>query len=132
MRRTVSLTCALVCIVLTAPSRLWAACTTPPSGIVSWWAGEGNGSDLMGNNPGTGGSDVTFSGGQVGQAFNCGGTGAVVVAASAVLNLGSNSGFSIECWIKPNDLSTRRPLLEWRDGSNNGVLFFGIGFLVRR
>jgi hypothetical protein len=124
MKRYMLRTFAVLCAVLVIPSQIWAACVNPPAGLVSWWPAEGNGNDIAGSNPATVGSGVSFRTGEVAQAFNFAGTGAVVVAASGSLDVGvTTNGFSIECWIKPNDLSTRRPLLEWRNGSNNGVLF---------
>jgi hypothetical protein len=121
MKRYIIAILALACAVSIMPRRLSAACVNPPQGLVSWWPGEGNANDIVESNSGT--ASVGFSPGEVGQAFNFAGTGAVVVAASGSLDVGTGSGFSIECWIRPNDLSTRRPLLEWRNGSNNGVLF---------
>jgi hypothetical protein len=121
MKRYIIAILALACVVSLIPNRLLAACVNPPQGLVSWWPGEGNGNDIVGSNSGT--ANVGFSPGEVGQAFNFAGTGAVVVAASGSLDVGAGSGLSIECWIRPNDLSTRRPLLEWRNGPNNGVLF---------
>src|SRR5580765_6761433 len=121
MKRYIIAILALASVVLLLPVRLMASCINPPSGLVSWWPGEGNGNDIVGSNSGT--ASVGFSPGEVGQAFNFAGTGAVVVAASASLDVGAGNGFTIECWIRPSDLSTRRPLLEWRNGSNNGVLF---------
>src|ERR1051325_7362945 len=44
-------------------------CTPPPSGIVSWWPGEGNANDIQGNNNGTLQNAATFASGEVGQAF---------------------------------------------------------------
>jgi hypothetical protein len=124
MKRNILSVFAVVCAVLVIPSQIRAACVNPPAGLVSWWPAEGNGNDIAGSNPATVGSGVSFRTGEVAQAFNFAGTGAVVVAASGSLDVGvTSNGFSIECWIRPNDLSTRRPLLEWRNGSNNGVLF---------
>src|SRR5262245_35501830 len=121
MKRYIIAILVLACAVSTISSRLSAACVNPPQGLVSWWPGEGNGNDIVGSNPGT--ANVGFSPGEVGLAFNFAGTGAVVVAASGSLDVGTGNGFSIECWIRPGDLSTRRPLVEWRNGPNNGVLF---------
>src|SRR5436190_17994618 len=109
MKKNIAAILALACVVLAMPSGVSAACVNPPSGLVSWWPGEGNGNDIVGSNSAT--ANVSFSPGEVGQAFNFSGTGAVVAAASGSLDVGAGSGFSIECWIRPNDLSTRRPLL---------------------
>ena len=52
-------------------------CLAPPSGMVSWWPGEGNGFDIQGTNNGTL-VNVTFVPGKVGQAFYLNGTNAYV------------------------------------------------------
>jgi hypothetical protein len=40
------------------------------------------------------------------------------------LDVGSSNGLTIECWIKPADLSVRRPLVEWNNSSTFGVHFY--------
>jgi hypothetical protein len=58
----------------------------------------------------------------VGQAFNFDGSNAnLVIPASASQNVGTNSGFTIEGWIKPSDVSSMHMLFEWSDGTNYGV-----------
>jgi hypothetical protein len=97
-----------------------AVCTNVPVGLVSWWAGEGNGSDVAGNNSAIVSNGVSYSAGEVGQAFNFNGSsGSMFVPASSSLNVGTGSGFTIECWIKPSDVSVRHPLFEWNDGTGN-------------
>jgi hypothetical protein len=44
-------------------------CTPAPSGLVSWWPGEGNGNDVVGNNNGTPVGGISYVSGEVGQAF---------------------------------------------------------------
>ncbi len=113
---------AVVCAVLVIPSQIRADCTNAPGGMVSWWAGEGNGNDGVGNNPATVSSGVSYGAGEVGQAFNFDGSNAnLVIPASASLNVGTNSGFTIEGWIKPSDVSGMHMLFEWSDGANFGV-----------
>jgi hypothetical protein len=102
-----------------------AGCVSVPGGIVSWWPAEGNGADIAGGNPGTVNSGVSYSAGEVGQAFNFNGTsGTIVVPASGSMNVGLSNGFSVECWIKPAELSVRHPIVEWGDASNIGVHFY--------
>ncbi len=89
---------ALVCALV--PFRGWSAsCDPAPSGLVSWWAGEGNGNDSFGTNNGTLQSGVTFTNGEVGQAFYFNGTNQWVdVANSPALNPAGS--FTIESWVK--------------------------------
>ena len=53
-------------------------CAPPPSGLVSWWPGEGNANDIMGNNNGFLQGGMSFTAGEVGQAFNFDGTSGYV------------------------------------------------------
>src|SRR5258706_11407593 len=82
-------------------------CTPAPSGLVSWWQGEGNAKDLEGGNDGTvfanatnntGGGNVTYVPGEVGQAFSFDGNrDAVTVGNSVSLQL---QNFTIDAWVK--------------------------------
>jgi hypothetical protein len=46
-----------------------ASCAPPPSGLVSWWRGEGDGLDAVGTNSGTLQNGATFGVGRVAQSF---------------------------------------------------------------
>ena len=96
----------------------WAqGCAQVPDGLVSWWPGEGDSSDLVGGNPGTLAGATTFASGEVGQAFKFGGfQDAVTVGNPANLQLQS---FTIEAWIAraATIKATLDPL------APNGVLF---------
>jgi hypothetical protein len=91
-------------------------CAALPAGIVSWWSGEGDASDSINGNSGTLQGGVSFTPGEVHQAFSFNGTSAYVsVPASSTLNVGVNGGLTIECWIKPADLTSQHALLEWNN-----------------
>ena len=63
-----------------------AVAVTPPSGLVAWWPGNGNALDIVDGNNGTLTGGVTYTNGEVGQAFDLDGTSGYVVApASASL-----------------------------------------------
>src|SRR6185369_3149181 len=50
--------------------------------------------------------------------FSFNGTNAYVsFPARSNLDVGVGNGFSIECWIKPSDLTTGHLLAEWNDGA---------------
>src|SRR5262249_32600908 len=109
------------------------ACATPPSGLVSWWPGNGDATDIGGPNNGTF-SGQLFDGGDVGQAFSFNaGTNNMRIPASPSIDLGKDSGFTIEAWIKTSDTSTGRPVVEWAPNGNYGVHLwvhaFGAGVL---
>jgi hypothetical protein len=96
-------------------------CSPQPGGLVSWWPGEWNLSDVMNNNSATQGGP--YAGGEVGQGFNVTGSSSyVMVPASGSLNVGAGNGFTIEGWEKVVDSSTSgHPLFEWATPSNYGV-----------
>jgi len=58
-------------------------CLPPPSGIVGWWPGEGNASDVISNRNGTLINGAGFTAGKVGQAFNLDGSNDAVTNAVA-------------------------------------------------
>jgi hypothetical protein len=75
-----------------------AACVTPPPGLISWWPGDGDASDVQGAYPGIVNGVVTFVPGQVGQAFNFGGAG--YVTATGLTTLPATGSATIDGWIK--------------------------------
>jgi hypothetical protein len=90
-------------------------CDPPPTGMVSWWPGEGNANDVVGGNNGAA-QNITYTGGEVGSAFYLNGSNAYVkMPAGASLNVGAGSGFTFEAWINPADLN-RHAVAEWNDG----------------
>ncbi|MFX1482658.1 MAG: LamG domain-containing protein [Promethearchaeota archaeon] len=72
----------------------------PPEGIVSWWTGDGNDYDYIGDNHGTIVADTTFTSGLVDEAFSFDGDGdSVWMAGDRIDNL---QELSMECWVKHN------------------------------
>src|SRR5213593_2043987 len=72
-------------------------CVQPPSGLVSWWPGDGNANDIIGGNNGTLQNGATFAAGMVGQAFSFDGTSSVTLSnPPAVSNFGS---WTYDLWI---------------------------------
>jgi hypothetical protein len=74
-------------------------CAPPPSGLVSWWPGDGNANDIQGGNNGNLGG-VTFVPGEVGQAFHFDGGSWVTTANEANLSFERTNAFSIDAWIR--------------------------------
>ncbi len=142
MRRTM-ISGLLVLVVLTlAVSSYGQVCTPPPSGMVSWWPGDGNANDIVGTNNGTLLGGTSFSAAKVGLGFTFSSdSDGVTVADNPNLNVNS-PGFTADFWMKgiknqPDpSLST---ILEkshgWVDGTGwafqvftaNGLLTFNIG-----
>jgi hypothetical protein len=82
--------------------RAWSAdCVTPPAGLVAWWPGEGNADDIAGTNNGTLEGGVTFTNGEVGQAFSFDGvSGFITNAMPGLTNI--RSFYTMEFWAWPN------------------------------
>jgi hypothetical protein len=83
-------------------------CDPTPSGIVAWWQAEGNALDSAGTNNGTLVGGVTYTNGEVGQAFNFNGSDNLVVADAPALN--PTNAMTIECWAYPR---TRLSPVTW-------------------
>lgn len=75
------------------------SCSTPPSGMVGWWRGEGDAMDSVGGNNGTLNNGVGFAAGEVGTAFSFNGINQFVqVSNSPALNL--TNALTLEAWVK--------------------------------
>ena len=73
-------------------------CTTPPTGMVSWWPAENNANDIAGPNNGTPENGVTFVPGKVGKAFSLNGTNQdILIGNPASLQL---QNFTLDAWVK--------------------------------
>jgi subtilisin-like proprotein convertase family protein len=93
-------------------------------GIAGWWRGENNLVDnIYGNNGAP--QNITYSAGEVGQAFNFNGSSSSIqVPASSPLNVGLNDGFTLDTWINPATVSPFiMNLIEWNNNSGSS----GIG-----
>ncbi|PYM14529.1 MAG: hypothetical protein DME18_06465 [Verrucomicrobia bacterium] len=84
------------------------SCVAPPSGLISWWTGDGDANDLTGANHGTPLGGVAFTPGIVGQAFSFDGASSYVrVPDSDSLRVGS---VTIEGWFNFSDAGGLRSL----------------------
>ncbi len=97
-------------------------CTPPPAGLVNWWPAEGNVNDIVGGNNGIPVGNLGYTNGEVGQAFVFdNSTSYIPFPAASNLDLGaSGSGFTIECWVKPNafNVAVSGPIVEWDSPSS--------------
>ena len=74
------------------------SCVEPPSQLVSWWPGDGDADDIVGDNQGTLHNGVTFAVGVVGQAFSFDGVDDFVsVPHEASQNI--REALTIDAWI---------------------------------
>ncbi len=83
----------------------------PDPTLVSWWPAEGNATDIVNTNNGALLNGITFTNGEVGQAFHFDGIDDyVVVPASSNLNVRS---LTLDAWIYPAELTQPYPLMEY-------------------
>ena len=98
--RNVTLTTGAEVVTLTnAFTVTGSVCATAPSGLVSWWIGDADTSDLFGLNGASGSSAVTFVPGKVGNGFTFGSGGFIDIPASPSL---ANQQFAWSAWARPD------------------------------
>jgi hypothetical protein len=95
-------------------------CPTLPSGLVSWWKGEGNYVDAVGTNNGAAAGTVTFAPGVLGSGFSLDGTSNVQVPDAATLDL--SGPFTIDAWVNPTGIGAARIVDKIAAGNTNGYL----------
>jgi hypothetical protein len=99
-------------------------CAPPPAGLISWWPGQGNANDIAGANNGILSGGVTFTNGEVGQAFSFDpANGTVIVPDSPNLRL--TNQLTIEAWINTRSTNADRAIVSKVGGAggNNGYQF---------
>jgi len=113
-------------------------CVSPPSGLVSWWPGDGNANDIWEGNEGTLVGGTTYTAGMVGPAFDLNGIDAgVTIPHRNDLNV-NPGGFSGDFWMKSNGTPSGQVLLVdkshgfadstgWLFQGNSNSLGFAIG-----
>ena len=79
-------------------------CTPPPTGMVSWWPGDGNANDIRDGNNGTPQGGVTFPAGEVDQAFSFDGVDDYVRIPNSPSLQSVSSAITIDMWVKINSL----------------------------
>src|SRR5262249_39768781 len=89
------------------------------SSTVSWFKAEGNANDAVGGNNGTLFGNVTFTTGEVGQAFQFDGSGAVISlpnTKTGTLDI-TGTALTIESWVNQTDAS------QANNASNSQTIF---------
>jgi hypothetical protein len=95
------------------------SCSPLPSGLVSWWQGEGNATDFTGTNNGSLQGGVVFSAGEVGQAFNLDGSSQYVRVPNSP-SLNPSGSFTIDAWIYPTANNGNTIFSKWGDSGDYG------------
>jgi hypothetical protein len=70
----------------------------PPSGMISWWPGDGNAQDIIGGNNGTLQNGATFAAGKVAQAFSLDGNDDLILVPDSP-SLNPTSGITLDAWV---------------------------------
>lgn len=84
---------------ISSASTTTTSCTPSPSGLISWWKGEADGSDSAGANHGMLLNGASFGLGEVGQGFSFNGNNQCVQIPHDANLITSN--FCVEAWVKP-------------------------------
>jgi hypothetical protein len=95
--------------------------TLPPSGLVSWWPGEGNANDIVSGNNGSLIGNTSYTNGEVGQAFVFDGI-ADMVSVGNPTNL-QLQDFTIEAWIQRSSTS----VVSYGAYGNGCIFTYGYG-----
>jgi hypothetical protein len=90
------------------PSQAQIPCAPDPFGIISWWPGDGNGNDIVGQNNGVLNGATASSIGKVNQAFGFNGAGDFVHIPDSPSLDSLTSIISVEGWINPGVPNTDR------------------------
>jgi hypothetical protein len=117
-----------------------APCIAPPSGLISWWTGDADATDLYGVNNPSAVNAVSLVPGEVSNGFTYGTSGYIDIPSSPTL---ANQKFTWDAWVRPdgpgpnndnygsiiivqsidnNDVSVE---LTWRATDNRFLFLFG-------
>ena len=104
-------------------------CVSIPSGILAWWPGEGDGTDVVGGRDGALMNGLDFADGLVGQAFNFDAWGEHLVT-STWADFAPDS-FTLETWINPDParLAEQLPIFEFADDTGLAGVHFWLSVL---
>lgn len=100
--------------------------TVAPGGLIGWWAGDGNASDISGNgNNGSLQGGAAFAVGKVGQSLLLNGSNDFVEVLDSP-SLEVSSQLTLEAWIKPTDTSNFRQIISKFGSSGNFAYQIGL------
>ncbi|BCM89173.1 hypothetical protein IAD21_01017 [Abditibacteriota bacterium] len=92
-----------------------------PRGLIGWWTGDADALDSLGQNNGRVHGHVTYVSGTVGQAFHLDGEKSYIKVSTTDLDPGTGAGFTLDTWIKADDLSKLQPVAGWSGVDTPGV-----------
>jgi choice-of-anchor C domain-containing protein len=103
-------------------------CVEAPSGLVSWWPGDGHYRDIADGNDATPFGGTGFAPGKVREAFTFDGATGAVRAPETDADLDGFSELTLDAWIRPNRVSTAGSLqgivTKYDSRSADGVSYY--------
>ena len=117
-------------VIVVAPpivKKVFGPYTPPPAGLVGWWTGDGNATDISGNgNNGTLNGAATYGAGLLGQAFSFDAplNSAVVISSASALN--PSDAITIDAWVQPFSFPNSYPTIVRKDQDNLGTTQYAI------
>jgi hypothetical protein len=103
------------------------ACYPQPSGLIDWWPGNGNTNDIIGGNNGTIEGSVSYSTGEVGEAFNFGGT-AYMTATAPSINTAPGTQATVAFWVNLQSNAEEIPIELGNSSYDNELWFYDGAF----
>ena len=98
-------------------------------GLIALWSGENDGKDSIGGNDAEL-ADMDFADGQVGRAFSLNGSGSwAKIPANPSLDVGKSDGLTVSAWIKPSNIASFHPIMEWEVTRQKNAVSLWIGHL---
>jgi hypothetical protein len=89
-----------------------ASCVAPPTGLISWWSGDGHANDITSSNHGTLHGHATFAPGMVEQALSLDGYGDFVsIPFNSNYDFAPHEQFTIDAWVKPEPRRSNQAIL---------------------
>lgn len=114
----------LLFILLTSTHAIAQTCVKPPSDIISWWPGDVNTDDIIGENHGSLVNSAKIMPGFVGKAFDLDGTaGYIEVPHDPGLN--PTNAITVTAWINHRSTGYAHPVVKKADQSSGYSLEFG-------
>ena len=101
-------------------------CAPPPSGMVSWWPGDGNANDIQDGNNGTLQGGATFAAGEVSQAFSFNASTNSGVSVPSSTSLNPTDAITIDAWVNPSSYPNTAPAVVRKDVDNVGTTEYGM------
>jgi hypothetical protein len=102
-----------------------AECASPPSGMVSWWSGDGHAFDLVDDNDGTLMGNATYAEGIVGKAFNFDGVDDYVAVSLTTGFPSGTSARTIDAWFKTS-AEAEQEIIHYGVADTNKSTYIGI------